>query len=60
MGTRQTDVTWTALDVRPSRTDRVLPGNNPVAVRIHTAPEVPRTYRGLWHRAAERRELVDG
>ncbi|MFJ9057692.1 hypothetical protein [Streptomyces sp. NPDC102409] len=58
VGTRQINVTWMALDLRPARTDRVFPGEDPGTVWIHTATGVPDTYRGLWHRAAEPRRLV--
>ncbi|MFE4690270.1 hypothetical protein ACFRH6_09460 [Streptomyces sp. NPDC056749] len=57
-GTRQINVTWMALDLRPARTDRVFPGEDPDTVWIHTATEVPDTYRGRWHRAAEPRRLT--
>ncbi|MFJ8975849.1 hypothetical protein [Streptomyces sp. NPDC102282] len=58
VGTQQINVTWMALDLRPARTDRVFPGEDPGTVWIHTATGVPDTYRGLWHRAAEPRRLV--
>ena len=53
VATRQINVTWMALDLQPTRTDRVFPGADPDTVWIHTAAQVPATYRGLWHRAAE-------
>ncbi|MFD4694662.1 hypothetical protein [Streptomyces sp. NPDC058463] len=58
VATRQINVTWMALDLQPTRTDRVFPGADPDTVWIHTAAQVPATYRGLWHRAAEPRKLV--
>ncbi|MFC8231184.1 hypothetical protein [Streptomyces sp. NPDC057287] len=58
VGTRQINVTWMALDLRPARTDRIFPGEDPGTVWIHTATGVPDTYRGLWHRAAEPERLV--
>ncbi|MET7370186.1 hypothetical protein ABZS61_30795 [Streptomyces sp. NPDC005566] len=58
VATRQINVTWMALDLQPTRTDRVFPGSDPDTVWIHTAAQVPATYRGLWHRAAEPRKLV--
>ncbi|WP_406392714.1 hypothetical protein [Streptomyces sp. NBC_00887] len=56
--TRQINVTWMALDLQPTRTDRVFPGSDPDTVWIHTAAQVPATYRGLWHRAAEPKKLI--
>lgn len=58
VGARQINVTWMAFDLRPARTDRVFPGEDPDTVWIHTATGVPDTYRGLWHRAAEPERLV--
>ncbi|MFE4452123.1 hypothetical protein [Streptomyces sp. NPDC056796] len=58
VGARQINVTWMALDLQPARTDRVFPGEEADTVWIHTATEVPDTYRGRWHRAAEPEELV--
>ncbi|WP_406515293.1 hypothetical protein OH809_17095 [Streptomyces sp. NBC_00873] len=58
MGTRQIDVTWMVLDLEPMRTDRVFPGDDPDTIWIHTASEVPYTYRGYWHRAKNPAELV--
>lgn len=58
VATRQINVTWMALDLQPARTDRVFPGADPDIVWIHTAAQVPATYRGLWHRAAEPKKLV--
>ncbi|MFD6277550.1 hypothetical protein ACFWFI_18555 [Streptomyces sp. NPDC060209] len=58
VGTRQINVTWMALDLQPARTDRVFPGEDTGTVWIHTATEVPGTYRGHWHRAAEPETLV--
>ncbi|MFD9290756.1 hypothetical protein ACFWBV_21205 [Streptomyces sp. NPDC060030] len=57
-GTRQVNVTWMALDLRPARSDRVFPGEDTGTVWIHTATEVPDTYRGRWHRAAEPEKLI--
>ncbi|MET8328745.1 hypothetical protein [Streptomyces sp. NPDC005181] len=58
MGTRQINVTWMVLDLEPMRTDRVFPGDDPDTVWIHTASEVPYTYRGYWHRAKNPAALV--
>ncbi|MER5893652.1 hypothetical protein [Streptomyces sp. NPDC001876] len=58
VATRQINVTWMALDLQPTRTDRVFPGADPDTVWIHTAAHVPATYQGLWHRAAEPKKLV--
>lgn len=58
VATRQINVTWMALDLQPARTDRVFPGADPDTVWIHTAAQVPATYQGLWHRAAEPEKLV--
>ncbi|WP_203182086.1 hypothetical protein [Streptomyces pratensis] len=57
-GARQINVAWMALDLQPARTDRVFPGASPGTVWIHTATEVPDTYRGHWHRASEPERLV--
>ncbi|MCX5311193.1 hypothetical protein [Streptomyces sp. NBC_00154] len=58
MGTRQINVTWMVLDLEPMRTDRVFPGDDPDAIWIHTASEVPYTFRGYWHRAKNPAGLV--
>ncbi|MCX4533155.1 hypothetical protein OHA79_28355 [Streptomyces sp. NBC_00841] len=58
VGTRQINVTWMVHDLEPMRTDRVFPGDDPDTVWIHTASEVPYTYRGYWHRAKKPAELV--
>lgn len=58
MGTRQINVTWMVLDLEPMRTDRVFPGDDPDTVWIHTASEVPYTFRGYWHRAKNPARLV--
>lgn len=58
VGTRQINVAWMALDLTPARIDRVFPGDDPATIWIHTASEVPSTYRGLWHRAAKPAELA--
>ncbi|MFJ8883163.1 hypothetical protein ACIRJR_07100 [Streptomyces sp. NPDC102402] len=58
VGTRQINVTWMAFDLRPVRTDRIFPGEDPDTVWIHTATGVPDTYRGLWHRAAKPEQLI--
>ncbi|MET7861489.1 hypothetical protein ABZS81_30690 [Streptomyces sp. NPDC005318] len=58
MGTRQINVTWMVLDMEPMRTDRVFPGDDPDTVWIHTASEVPYTYRGYWHRAQNPAKLA--
>ncbi|MFE7747602.1 hypothetical protein [Streptomyces sp. NPDC057428] len=58
VGTRQVNVTWMALDLQPTRTDRVFPGEDRDTVWIHTATGVPDSYKGYWHRAAEPGELV--
>ncbi|MFF4244105.1 hypothetical protein ACFYY2_06490 [Streptomyces sp. NPDC001822] len=57
METRQVNVTWMALDLRPVRTDRLFPGKDGDTLWIHTATGVPDSYKGYWHRAAEPREL---
>ncbi|MFF1920980.1 hypothetical protein ACFVW8_10465 [Streptomyces sp. NPDC058221] len=58
VGTRQINITWMALDITPARVDRVFPGDSPDTVWIHTATEMPTTYRGYWHRAAKPKELI--
>ncbi|MEV0489367.1 hypothetical protein [Streptomyces atratus] len=58
VGTRQINVTWMVHDLEPMRTDRVFPGDDPDTVWIHTASEVPYTYRGYWHRAKKPTELA--
>ncbi|MGN5633028.1 hypothetical protein [Streptomyces sp. AC154] len=58
VGTRQINITWMTLDVTPARIDRVFPGDDPETVWIHTATEMPTTYRGYWHRAAKPKELL--
>ncbi|MFJ4901900.1 hypothetical protein [Streptomyces sp. NPDC088727] len=58
VGTRQINITWMALDITPARIDRVFPGDDPETVWIHTATEMPTTYRGYWHRAAKPKELL--
>lgn len=58
MGTRQINVTWMVLDLEPMRTDRVFPGDDPDTIWIHTASEVPYTFRGYWHRAKNPAGLV--
>ncbi|MFF1965635.1 hypothetical protein ACFVW5_18905 [Streptomyces sp. NPDC058232] len=58
MGTRQINVTWMVLDLEPMRTDRVFPGDDPDTIWIHTASEVPYTFRGYWHRAKNPARLV--
>lgn len=58
VGTRQINVTWMVLDLEPMRTDRVFPGDDPDTIWIHTASEVPYTYRGYWHRATDPAKLV--
>lgn len=58
VGTRQINIVWMALDLTPARADRVFPGDDPDTVWIHTATEMPTTYRGYWHRAAKPEELV--
>ncbi|MGC5394246.1 hypothetical protein ACPXCP_00675 [Streptomyces sp. DT20] len=58
VGTRQINISWMALDITPSRIDRAFPGDDPDTVWIHTATEMPTTYRGYWHRAAKPKELL--
>lgn len=58
VGTRQINIVWMALDLTPARADRVFPGDDPDTVWIHTATEMPATYRGYWHRAANPKDLV--
>ncbi|MFD9503510.1 hypothetical protein [Streptomyces sp. NPDC060035] len=58
VATRHINVTWMALDLQPTRTDRVFPGADTDTVWIHTAAQVPATYQGRWHRAAEPKKLV--
>lgn len=58
VGTRQITIVWMALDLTPARADRVFPGDDPDTVWIHTATEMPTTYRGYWHRAAKPKDLV--
>ncbi|WP_328865700.1 hypothetical protein [Streptomyces sp. NBC_00304] len=58
VGTRQINIVWMALDITPSRIDRAFPGDDPDTVWIHTATEMPSTYRGYWHRAAKPKELL--
>lgn len=58
VGRRQINVVWMRLDLTPGRADRVFPGDDPDTVWIHTASEVPETYRGYWHRAARPNPLL--
>ena len=55
---RQLTATWLVDDVAPWRLQQVYVPVDGGPVWIHTAPDVPRTYLGGWHRAGQPQPLT--
>ncbi|MFI0979903.1 hypothetical protein ACH4SP_23230 [Streptomyces sp. NPDC021093] len=58
MRARQLTVTWLVDDVEPWRLQQVYVPADGGPVWVHTAPDVPRSYEGSWHRARQPRPLT--